>query len=289
MDDLNPANALLSTPAFEVYTNGSKKPRQRFLNWKYAICMGESRGLDGILGAFEYARIHKERLKFLCSRPLETYIKKLSNNLKKNISFGNDVLKDVQEYYDREYGNIRLFLYGTDLWRKNKRLYYINHDAKYEHNLFVYKHSNGKYFVITNVGKFFDTKSQIKYCIECNTRYLGGIFNEHNAKCPLRCDSCMRVNPKGKCKEKNALSCIKCYKMFYNDDCFAYHKVKKMCGTSFKCLKCNTNVNYDAFRRRGIRHKRPVHTCGEKKCFNCFTYHFPHNECVILKQKKMYF
>ena len=71
-------------PKLESYFNGSKKRCVKIMNLKYAISIGEIDGLDGLLGALEFARIHKIEMasELVFPKTKEDYIRWLSYILK---------------------------------------------------------------------------------------------------------------------------------------------------------------------------------------------------------------
>lgn len=272
-------------PHLETYMNGAKNRRQKIMNWKYAISMRCVDGLDGLLGSLEYARIliqSKEEGK-LCKVPTEDYIRTLANHLKHFVPHNIDTieyLKKIQEFYDKAYGNLRIFVYSPSESYKNARFFYTEFDQKYEHNLCIYIDENGKYFVITDIGRFLNDKASKNnnYCWECNSYYRNKILNEHKQSCPIRCPACYRIDPKnGRCKKECDVHCPICNKNFFNDDCFNYHLETKQCGKVFRCKDCNKNINMDGFRKNTIKFFGRIHECGEKLCCkkNCWTYHHP--------------
>ena len=172
------------------------------------------------------------------------------------------------------------FLYSSSTSRKNKRIYYKLHDPKYEYSLCVYQKPSGEYYVLTDVGKFFNSKTKCRYCMECNIWYENSIVNGHNNKCPLKCSGCLRIGTRERCKEDFPISCVKCYKQFNNKECFDYHLAKNMCGVNYKCLDCNSNIDLDKHRQKSLKFNR-FHACNELKCYNCFSYHTPYSKCLI--------
>ena len=108
----------------------------------------------------------------------------------------------------------RIFYFEERPRQKKHRVFYRKFEPKFNRNLFIYKDLSGQFYVLTNVGKFFNSKNKQKYCVECNSWYEQLIKNRHNKKCPIRCQACYRINPKdGPCLEIKKVPCNNCYKV----------------------------------------------------------------------------
>lgn len=267
------------------------------VNMKYAVKTGDVGGIDGLLGALEYARINRESLNDMDEIKVdpidiskEDHIIQLSRALQQFLPVRKSIegtLAAAQRYYDKYIGDCRISFYvyyaPSAKRHKNIRIFMAPFNEQYKYNLSIYKDKFGKYHILKNIGRFFRSHRPLSYCMECNCYYRDTVLNKHNVKCPVRCPSCLRIDPKhGRCKEDKPVSCVECYKTFNNRDCFEYHIKHKLCKNSFRCLDCDKVVGMDGFRERRLKFTKTYHECGEKVCRVCYSYHHPlskhHNE-----------
>jgi hypothetical protein len=74
--------------------------------------------------------------------------------------------------------------------------------------------------------------------------------------------------------------CIKCKKIFHNEDCYEHHMLKDMCRSSMRCPFCGAIYSVKDNKRRGRR----GHRCEDRYCRRCFSYHSKHEACYIVQK-----
>ncbi|KAF4523989.1 hypothetical protein B566_EDAN013831 [Ephemera danica] len=144
-------------------------------------------------------------------------------------------------------------------------------DVRYRVNLLL---SNNHYDVIrSTVGAFACNY----YCEEFNTHHS----RRDQHKCREACSNCLKMPP---C-EKNidAITCDKCFREFFNRQCFANHstnvlyKKETVCDIHKKCPRC--------FRTYKKYPGRPMHTCGEYFCKTCKKHCPRDHKCYMRKDR----
>ena len=123
-------------------------------------------------------------------------------------------LQKVQDILDKPdgTGEDRIFYFEERKRHFRTRVFYQPFNPKYKFNLCIIKVlRNGMLYVIKNPGQFFNCKTKQKYCMECNRYYEQRATNKHNSGCPIRCQACLRINPKdGPCKKDSPIECKAC-------------------------------------------------------------------------------
>lgn len=273
----------------ENFVRGTHSVRRHtIIDYSASVSVGNAIGYTGLFGGLELARElaeRKERNETVYEIASEFQIFNWANAVKKEISTDRPfktVLASVQhDFYDKHYGDIRIFVFTSTKWQACKRLYAGPMNPLYKKYLYVYVDKNGHFSVITDLKKFFFSKQKSRYCIECNQFYQNSF--EHNMHCLARCKGCFRMSLTKKCEMTNLKICDSCRRLFMNDECFEYHVKMGLCQKHRVCKKCNEEILKDAFRKR----TKGGHVCGEQKCFSCYTYHLPISACVEKRYKEI--
>jgi len=132
--------------------------------------------------------------------------------------------------------------------------------------LFLY-HTEGHFDLITSITGFL---SRSYFCTKCKVCYDGP--KKHT--CVSYCKTCESEN----CFSEGDFSCLKCFQICRNLDCFNRHiaipergedeeecileglEDKNLCNSFFQCKKCKIT-----YRKK----EEKDHICGERKCSNC--------------------
>ena len=266
----------------ETYRKRPNSIRESLLNWNYSIRMPLHTSIECLGAAFEFAVFNSKYIETINNIPspaLDIFYEllRLVNIHVKPCFHVREYLKNLQNHYNRTIGDVRLFYFEARNRQKNYRVFYEPFNKTFRHSLAVYKAEDGSFNVLTNIGKFFNFKTNCKYCLECNQYYQNIVFNRHRNDCPIRCPKCYRIDDKnGSCKHENKhYYCVLCNRNFYNKDCFKYHIEKKMCDKVFRCKKCMKNIHMDGLRAKTLKVNGKAHECGEKRCQICWSYHDP--------------
>lgn len=274
---------------YEIYKNGCKKrERKMCMGYTIPIPLMEN-SVISLLGAYEVSRLLKDKTFFgakILIRPTVNEIRKLVEKIIDQFNPKAELLPQIQNYYDKIYGNLRIILYAGINIKKNAVIFRGEAPNNKFYNLCVYQNDKGQFFVVRNVKKLFYYKSspKMKYCYECNALFNPSKPYDHTRKCKVLCSSCFNYGKKCKKIVNEEKSCTKCKRYFLNQQCFDNH-LRKVCSQATKCLDCDQEIIMDAHRHNTNKHfkkrvetaKESVHKHYEKKCWKCFTYHLPYD------------
>ena len=230
---------IISKPeCVSAYKNRPTSKRESILNYEYAIPVPNgSSGFPTVspVNALNIALVcaMKNKERFAYQQPcdpitpeiFQSYIT-FSNSLFVNAErpscmSENNVkgyLQKIQDILDKPdaSGDERIFYFEQRNRLLRTRIFYKQFHPKYKYSLCIFKTMDGNYYVITDLGKFFNSTTKQKYCMECNRYYEQSATNRHNSKCPIRCQACLRINPKdGRCKPTAPIECTKCNRVSF--------------------------------------------------------------------------
>jgi len=222
------------------YKNRPNSKRETLLNWEYAIQVPNGlpgfpvvSSIDALNAAIVYAKGYKDHIEH--QHPCEPFTSEIFQkfirisdyifpNVERPICMTEanvkGYLKKIQDILDKPdaSGDERIFYFEQRNRLLRTRIFYKQFHPKYKYSLCIFKTMDGTYYVITDLGKFFNSTTKQKYCMECNRYYEQSATNRHNSKCPIRCQACLRINPKdGRCKATAPIECKKCNRVsFFN-------------------------------------------------------------------------
>lgn len=133
------------------------------------------------------------------------------------------------------------------------------------------KHFDG----VKSIASFFERKN---YCLSCESP-----FNDkrrHKKSCRNRCLNCGQYQVGSHpCPESSNFKkyCPSCKKTFVNENCYKYHLEKGACLKSKRCEACGKIYDIKDNARNG----RISHTCNERFCFVCKSFHDKTRGCFI--------
>ena len=221
-----------------AYKNRPNSKRNSLLNGEYAIPIPNGlpgfplvSQIDALNVAIVYAIVYKSKIEY--QQPCEPltpknfeYLIHVSNKLFPNVERPSCMteanvkgyLQKLQDILDKPDGSgvERIFYFEARKRQMRTRVFYKPFNPKYKYNLCIFKAVDGYYYVIKDLGKFFNCTTKHIYCMECNRYYEQCAINRHTPKCPIRCQSCLRINPKnGPCKETMPIECKKCNRVSF--------------------------------------------------------------------------
>ncbi|KAF4517302.1 hypothetical protein B566_EDAN008636 [Ephemera danica] len=166
--------------------------------------------------------------------------------------------------------NVQIVVH-TDL--DGRSIYYRGEVDDVRHRLHLLLTNNHYDVIRSTVGAFACNY----YCEECNTPHS----RRDKHKCKEACSYCLKMPPCD--KNIDSITCGKCHREFYNQQCYANHSTNKLnknetvCDIYKKCPKCyRTYKKYPG---------RPVHTCGEFFCKICKKHCPRDHKCYMQKDR----
>jgi hypothetical protein len=141
--------------------------------------------------------------------------------------------------------------------------------------IYLYKNKN-HFDVINSMTAFFGSSY---YCHKCKTSY--DHKDKHKCKQEEKVDRCNVCNGKPHTSEdienRKWLNCDKCFRWFYNEECFKNHRDNGICETIWKCKNCQKILQW--------KNTDPdKHRCGEKICLNCKKLVMEDHKCYMQKK-----